>query len=357
MGANEFGEKIRVSKSNSTSDLNVSQPAFPSVNIHGGNAQIIISSNDMIVTQDNSSTAKYIQKKAKRILILSANPKNTTQLRLAEEARNIQDGLERSQSRDIFEIEYSPATRIKDIRRKMLEYKPHIVHFCGHGAGEEGIIFEDDNGKAVCVSANILASFFELFQNTLECVVLNACYSEIQAREISKHINYVIGMNESIGDNIAIEFSVAFYDAVYANNTYDFAHKLACNAIKWIDAPQNLAPVFISSKASNQKEKRLENKQVKEATNEPNIVTDTNKRLTGIDKADTLFEEANKYISQQKHAEALQSLLEAWEIYKCETGVESGDTNRTLERMRAIYLLLDRTQSFDQWLNSLRKGR
>ena len=180
----------------------------------------------------------------KRILILSANPKNTNQLRLSEEVRNIQEGLERAQGRDAFEIQYSPATRIKDIRRKMLDYNPHIVHFCGHGAGVEGLVFEDDEGKAICISANALAGFFELFKDDLECVVLNACYSEVQAREISNHIKYVVGMNEAIGDKIAIEFSVSFYDAIYAGSTYDFSYKLACNTIQWYDAPKNLTPVL-----------------------------------------------------------------------------------------------------------------
>ena len=67
-------------------------------------------------------------------------------------------------------------------------------------------------GKAC--SADTLAGFFELFADKLECVVLNACYSEIQAEVIAKHIPYVIGMKKAIGDTAAIEFSVAFYDAL-----------------------------------------------------------------------------------------------------------------------------------------------
>lgn len=184
----------------------------------------------------------------KRILILAANPIATVQLRLAEEARDIREGLERSRSRDAFSIEYSSATRSKDIRRKMLDYKPHIVHFCGHGDGEQGIVFEDDSGNAVHISAGVLAEFFELFKSTVECVVLNACYTEMQAYEISKHIKYVIGMNESLEDKIAIAFSVAFYDAVYAINPYEYAYRVACNAIQWVDATQRLTPVLKKQK-------------------------------------------------------------------------------------------------------------
>jgi len=235
---------------NSSSDLGVSCTAVPSINVHGGNAQIIISPNNANITQSNLSANPNAPKLPKRILVLSANPRNTAHLRLSEEVREICDGLERSRNRDDFQIAYSPATRIKDIRRKMLDYKPHIVHFCGHGAGHDGIVFENDAGDATFVSADVLAGFFQLFKDHLECVVLNACYSEVQASTISNHIKYVIGMNEAIDDKIAIEFSVAFYDAIYANYEYETAYKVACNAIKWFYSPNSLVPVFLTKRSS-----------------------------------------------------------------------------------------------------------
>ena len=120
---------------------------------------------------------------------------------------------------------------------------PNIVHFCGHGSGEEGIAFEDEAGQAKLVNADTLARFFELFADKLECVVLNACYSEVQAEAVAKHIPYVIGMKKAIGDTAAIEFSVAFYDALGAGKSIEFAHKLACNAIQWSSMPpEHLTP-------------------------------------------------------------------------------------------------------------------
>jgi hypothetical protein len=84
----------------------------------------------------------------KRILILAANPQNTSRLRLDEEVREIEEGLRRSQYRDTFELQARWATRPQDIRRAMLDFHPNIVHFCGHGEGETGIIFEDSAGEA-----------------------------------------------------------------------------------------------------------------------------------------------------------------------------------------------------------------
>jgi hypothetical protein len=60
---------------------------------------------------------------------------------------------------------------------------------------------------------------------------LNACYSEIQAHAIGKHIDYVIGVRELTDDQTAIAFSVGFYQALGAGNTFDEAYKLGCALI------------------------------------------------------------------------------------------------------------------------------
>jgi len=121
------------------------------------------------------------------------------------------------------------------------------VHFCGHG-GSGGIFFEDDKGLAKSVEASTLADFFRLFTDSVECVVLNACYSEIQARAIAEHIPYVVGMPKEIGDDAAIEFAVAFYDAIGAGRSYEFAYNVACNALQWSGVQQDyLKPVMIKN--------------------------------------------------------------------------------------------------------------
>lgn len=180
----------------------------------------------------------------KTILVLAANPKDTSRLRLDQEVREIENGLQRAKRRDEFLLKQVWAARPIDVRRAMLDLKPSIVHFCGHGAGDEGIAFEDETGLAKLISAEAIAGFFELFANQVECVVLNACYSEIQAQAIARHISYVVGMKKAIEDKAAIEFSVAFYDALGAGETIEFAFKLACNAIQWATIPEHLTPIL-----------------------------------------------------------------------------------------------------------------
>ncbi len=182
----------------------------------------------------------------KKILILAANPKGTSRLRLDEEVREIKSGLQRAQKRDQFLIELSSAVRPKDFRRAMLDVEPEIVHFSGHGEEDGGLAFEDEKGQVKFVDAEGLAELFKLFGDRVECVVLNACYSEIQAKAIARHVNYVIGMSQEIGDRAAIEFSVGFYDALGAGRCVESAYKFGCNAIQLEGISENLTPKLLT---------------------------------------------------------------------------------------------------------------
>ncbi|GAB1543772.1 hypothetical protein NUACC21_64480 [Scytonema sp. NUACC21] len=182
----------------------------------------------------------------KKILILSANPKNTNKLRLDEEVREIQAGLERAKTIEQFELITRWAVRIEDLYRALLDYQPQIVHFSGHGVGSDGLALENNSGLVQLVSTQSLAGLFELFKETIECVFLNACYSETQADAIHQHINYVVGMTQTIGDRSAIDFAKGFYDALGAGKSYEFAYKFGCSAIALQGISEWETPVFKS---------------------------------------------------------------------------------------------------------------
>jgi hypothetical protein len=186
------------------------------------------------------------QPPTRTILILSANPRGTDPLRLDEEVREIKAGIQRSRHRSHFSIEYQLAARPRDVQRAMLDCKPQIVHFCGHGEGDQGLVLEDDTGKVKKVSASALAALFELFSAQVECVLLNACYSEVQAKAIAQHIDFVVGMNQAIGDRAAVEFATSFYDALGAGESIEFAFRLGRNAVQLAGTADEEIPVLIA---------------------------------------------------------------------------------------------------------------
>jgi AAA-like domain/CHAT domain len=167
----------------------------------------------------------------KKILILTANPTNTDELRLNEEVREIQEGLQRSRRRDQFEIIAKWAVRPKDLSRALLDHEPQIVHFSSHGAGSDGLVLESDDDHMKPVSGESLAELFGLFPS-IECVLLSGCYSEVQATAIHQHIDCIIGMSQSVSDRTAIRFAVGFYDALGANRGYAEAFQFGLTAIR-----------------------------------------------------------------------------------------------------------------------------
>lgn len=191
----------------------------------------------------------------KRILILTANPTNTKPLRVSEEVREIKRAWERSQNREQFEIIVEEAVRPQEFRRTLLGHKPNIVHFSGHGGGEQGLALMGDNGEAFLVKVAPLAKFFKALQEIffIDCVFLNACYSDVQAEGIYPYVNYVVGMNQKIGDEAAKQFAIGFYDTLFAGQSIQSAFDLGCNAIEIENIPEHLTPVLRTKDSTTKK--------------------------------------------------------------------------------------------------------
>ncbi|HAS42831.1 MAG TPA: hypothetical protein DCS93_20290 [Microscillaceae bacterium] len=154
------------------------------------------------------------------ILFLCANPDPTAQLNFDKEVNKIELSLKLSNYRDKFSFHNKRAVNGDIIRAGLRDYKPEVVHFSGHGAGEEGIIILDEFDEPTILSNQALNAMFKIYKTHVKCVVLNACYSEEQARIIKQHIPYVIGMSDAIEDSTSIAFSKGFYEALGDNKTY-----------------------------------------------------------------------------------------------------------------------------------------
>ncbi|WP_088890821.1 CHAT domain-containing protein [Leptolyngbya ohadii] len=165
-----------------------------------------------------------------KVLILASNPRKD--LDLDREIRDLKQVIEKSQNREQFEVIDELAVRVRDLQDLLFRYRPQIVHFCGHGAGEQGLVFEGEEGEEQWVQTEAISDLFRLFSNSVKCVLLNACYSEEQANAIVEHINYVIGMQQEIRDDAAIAFSKGFYRALGYNASLEEAYEFGCNAIQ-----------------------------------------------------------------------------------------------------------------------------
>ena len=179
------------------------------------------------------------------ILFLSADPTDQTRLRLGEEAREIEEKLQLSRQRDNFDFIVKLSVRPQDITQAMLDISPQIVHFSGHGNEEGALCVETVTGHTLPIPAEALAGLFENFADQLNCVVLNACYSAVQAKAIARHIPYVIGMSREVADLAAISFSIGFYQALGAGRSIEQAFNIGVALIRMQGIPDNLVPQML----------------------------------------------------------------------------------------------------------------
>ncbi|MEO7840388.1 MAG: RDD family protein [Anaerolineales bacterium] len=208
-----------------------------------------MTSQTLVVKKVDKATISLIKVQrddAISILFLAADPTNSSRLRLGEELREIQEKLQLAQLREQFELHQRMSVRPSDISQALLDVQPQIVHFSGHGTSAGALCFENQIGEMQFIQPEALAALFEQFASRIDCVVLNACYSEIQAKAIAKHIANVVGMNKAIGDKAAIAFAVGFYQGLGAGRSIEEAYKLGCVQIGLQGIPENLTPVLIN---------------------------------------------------------------------------------------------------------------
>ncbi len=195
-------------------------------------------------TNTNQKSMNGLPKKIK-ILFLAASPAEEAHLQLDQEYREIDEKLKKSRYRDVFELKSQWAVRIGDLTGYLMDHKPDIVHFSGHGSDTHEIILLNNKNESHPVSAEKLSDLFSVLKDNIKCVVLNACYSDGQAQAISKHIDCVIGMSDAIGDDSAIIFASHFYQALAYGRSVQDAFKLGCLQIDMENLDEGLTPKLI----------------------------------------------------------------------------------------------------------------
>lgn len=167
----------------------------------------------------------------RRVLMFGSNPLETTQLRIDEERREIENRIQMVRSARVFiDIEHAFETRTKDILPKLLGSNADILHFSGHGE-IDGLIFEHDDGVCRKIEGALLAGHLSKAGTSIKCLILNACFSDSLASFLLPHVDFMIGCTSSISDEAAIAFSGAFYAAMASGKSYNDCFELATNDV------------------------------------------------------------------------------------------------------------------------------
>jgi hypothetical protein len=157
-----------------------------------------------------------------RVLYLACNPPGTTRLDLEREIAAVEARIRAGAYRDTVRLIPALAANTDDLQRAILDNKPSIIHFSGHGQGGGGLVLRGPDQAPKPVSAQALTKLFALyreqlreqFQTELSGVVLNACDSAPLAQKVGRVVGGAIGMRGAISDPSAISFAATLYQGL-----------------------------------------------------------------------------------------------------------------------------------------------
>lgn len=175
-----------------------------------------------------------------KILFLSATPTSVGQINTGRESR-FEDVIRQfDESRKIKIVQKHGINRRK-FQNFVFAEDPHVIHFAGHGE-VEGLVLEGEKLKAE-VLTKILAN-----TRNLQLVILNACYTLPMAKDVAKHIPYVIGTQGPLPDSTAIAFADSFYVGISTNKPIDASFNHSIIAIENEELPGADIPILVKGK-------------------------------------------------------------------------------------------------------------
>src|SRR5574341_536179 len=171
-----------------------------------------------------------------KLLVASAAPSDLPKLDFESERNNLTQALVDEQAKGWVKIEFVEHARRQTVRDTLMEFRPHVFHFSGHGSWRNekaSIAFEDAYGDTDPIASDDVAVLFGGLPD-LRLIVLNACESAIDsttqpltgiAPKILQQagVPAVVAMQAPILDRAAIAFSRAFYNQLAQGRPIDEA--------------------------------------------------------------------------------------------------------------------------------------
>lgn len=181
------------------------------------------------------------------ILFLSATPADKTPIFSKAEFEAVENAV-RNSAYDL--PRFIPNTTREDIPQALLDFRPVVVHFSGHGERQgtstfaagvtvfhgHGVLILEKDGQADVVPAELVADLLGHYRATLRCVVLNMCYGEAAASRIKLALPEatIVGTSSLLDNDQAVLFAGHFYAALAAGDGYDQAFDKAVAALSLV---------------------------------------------------------------------------------------------------------------------------
>lgn len=180
------------------------------------------------------------------VLLVSANPTDSTPLALDMEVREITAGIRATPGRDVIDLRSAWAMQPGDLLRELNEHRPAVLHFSGHGGVDGELAFVDRQGATQPVTGDAILAAVSAAGESVRVVVLNACFSAELARALTQHADVALGMDRAISDDAARVFAQALYAALGHGSSVGRAFDQARAALMLEGIPEEDTPQLVA---------------------------------------------------------------------------------------------------------------
>jgi hypothetical protein len=141
-----------------------------------------------------------------------------------------------------------------EISKVLSTIEPYIVDISGSQDGLSALLVDAavESNESENLDA-LIGDFFKVTSKNTSCVVLNGCYVENQAREIVKHIEFLIGIKHELSHDITITFLNEFYYQLGVGVPISQSYDAACNRIRRRGLDKSDLPVLLNKQQEEQR--------------------------------------------------------------------------------------------------------
>ena len=174
----------------------------------------------------------------KKILMLLTEHEEEETLRRRKEIKAVREAKDRARSGSQFDLDSRPDIGAAKFSQEMSKIEPFIIDISGHENGIENLVLGESTRGNTLTEPEKLQIISELFRvcsesvKSLECIILNGCYSMDQAQEIVQHVEFVIGINHALSETESIGFLEEFYYQIFSERNIKSAHEFGCSLLK-----------------------------------------------------------------------------------------------------------------------------
>lgn len=174
-----------------------------------------------------------------RLLLVAASD---AAIHANREERDIRAKIRQAKYGDQLILDTRFAVGFDELFQALLDVRPSILHFSGHGNADGEILLLNDAGRLASVPQGAFEHLIATLRDNIRLVVLNACFSDSQARQLARHVECVIGMSAAVNDEAAIQFAANFYHAIAFGRSVKVAFELGCTALRLRRIPDAATP-------------------------------------------------------------------------------------------------------------------